>query len=218
MSGIDIYHFQVEGFFNTFIYLFGCVGSSLLRAGFLQLQQAGATPRHGAQASRCDSFSCCGARALGVWASAVVARGLTSCGSWALECRLSSCGAWAWLLHGMWDLPGPGIEPVSPALAGGFLTTVTPGKSQVEALREHLKCYLSFLPHHWQLPSQWLLCQLGSQSQPVMQHGQEINPCYFKQLELLEFFYYQPLLTYIGTNVHMGKLVLKIVPLFYSNL
>ena len=29
----------------------------------------------------------------------------------------------------MWDLPGPEIEPVSPALAGGFLTTVPPGKS-----------------------------------------------------------------------------------------
>ena len=29
----------------------------------------------------------------------------------------------------MWDLPGPGIEPVSPALAGGFLTTAPPGKS-----------------------------------------------------------------------------------------
>ena len=28
----------------------------------------------------------------------------------------------------MWDLPGPGLEPVSPALAGGFLTTVPPGK------------------------------------------------------------------------------------------
>ena len=28
----------------------------------------------------------------------------------------------------MWDLPGPGIEPVSPALAGRFLTTVPPGK------------------------------------------------------------------------------------------
>ena len=27
----------------------------------------------------------------------------------------------------MWDLPGPGIEPVSPALAGGFLTTAPPG-------------------------------------------------------------------------------------------
>ena len=24
---------------------------------------------------------------------------------------------------GMWDLPGPGIEPVSPALAGRLLTT-----------------------------------------------------------------------------------------------
>ena len=31
--------------------------------------------------------------------------------------------------NGMWDLPGPGIEPVSPALAGGFLTTAPPGKS-----------------------------------------------------------------------------------------
>ena len=29
----------------------------------------------------------------------------------------------------MCDLPGPGIEPVSPALAGGFLTTASPGKS-----------------------------------------------------------------------------------------
>ena len=30
--------------------------------------------------------------------------------------------------HGMWDLPGPGIEPRSPALASGFLTTEPPGK------------------------------------------------------------------------------------------
>ena len=29
----------------------------------------------------------------------------------------------------MWDLPGPGLEPVSPALAGEFLTTAPPGKS-----------------------------------------------------------------------------------------
>ena len=31
----------------------------------------------------------------------------------------------------MWDLPGPGIEPVSPALVGVFFTTAPPGKSQV---------------------------------------------------------------------------------------
>ena len=32
------------------------------------------------------------------------------------------------LLRGVWELPGPGLEPVSPALAGGFLTTAPPGK------------------------------------------------------------------------------------------
>ena len=62
----------------------------------------------GARASHCSGFPCCGAWARG----------------------LSSCGARAQLLRGMWDLPGAGIEPVSPELAGGFLTTVPPGKSQ----------------------------------------------------------------------------------------
>ena len=61
----------------------------------------------------------CRARALGVRASVVVAHRLSSCGSRALERRLSSCGAWASLLCGMWDLPVPGLEPASPALAGG---------------------------------------------------------------------------------------------------
>ena len=28
----------------------------------------------------------------------------------------------------MWDLPGPGLKPTSPALAGGFSTTTPPGK------------------------------------------------------------------------------------------
>ena len=31
----------------------------------------------------------------------------------------------------MWDLPRPGVEPVSPALTGGFLTTAPPGKSSI---------------------------------------------------------------------------------------
>ena len=42
--------------------------------------------------------------------------------------RLSNCGSRAQLLRGMWDLPRPGLEPVSPALAGRFSTTVPPGK------------------------------------------------------------------------------------------
>ena len=31
----------------------------------------------------------------------------------------------------MWDLPGPGVEPMSPALAGGFFTTEPRGKPPV---------------------------------------------------------------------------------------
>ena len=45
--------------------------------------------------------------------------------------RLSSCGSRAQLLRGTWDLPGPGLEPVSPALAGRFSTTVPPRKPLV---------------------------------------------------------------------------------------
>ena len=45
--------------------------------------------------------------------------------------RLSNCGSRAQLLRGMWDLPRPGLEPVYPALAGGFLTTAPPGKPKI---------------------------------------------------------------------------------------
>ena len=42
--------------------------------------------------------------------------------------RLSNCGSRAQPLRGTWDLPRPGLEPVSPALAGRFSTTAPPGK------------------------------------------------------------------------------------------
>ena len=66
-----------------YLFIFGCVRSLLLRAGFLPLRPAGATLCCGARASHCGGFSCCGARALGVWASVVVTHQLSSCGSWA---------------------------------------------------------------------------------------------------------------------------------------
>ena len=43
-------------------------------------------------------------------------------------CRLSNCGSRAQQLRGIWDLPRPGFEPLSPALAGRLSTTVPPGK------------------------------------------------------------------------------------------
>ena len=39
------------------------------------------------------------------------------------------------------DLPGPGIEPVSPALADVFFTTETPGKSSLPAAAKSLQSW-----------------------------------------------------------------------------
>ena len=80
----------------------------------------------------------------GVWTpehagSVVAACGLSSCGARALEhvgsvvaaCGLS-CPATCRIL-----VPRPRIEPTSPALEGGFLTTGPPGKSPQQALLNH---------------------------------------------------------------------------------
>ena len=95
----------------------GCVGSSLLCVGFLQLWRAGATLCCGAQASHCSGFFCCGA--------VLQARRLQQL--WLVGSRAQA----QQLLRGMWDLPRPGLEPVSPALAGGFLTTAPSGKPRL---------------------------------------------------------------------------------------
>ena len=43
----------------------------------------------------------------------------------------------------MWDLPGPGLEPVSPALAGRFLTTEPPGKPPFLLYDTHFQGFLN---------------------------------------------------------------------------
>ena len=68
---VYLYHFFKKKLFILLSYLFivsGCIWSSLRRAE--------ATLRCGVRASHCSGFSCCGARALGAWASVVVALGL----------------------------------------------------------------------------------------------------------------------------------------------
>ena len=42
----------------------------------------------------------------------------------------------------MWDLPGPGLEPMCPELAGGFLTTAPPGKP----MYSYFKLSFDFIP------------------------------------------------------------------------
>ena len=76
------------------------------------------------------AFSSCGKRG----PLLIAVRGpLTIAGSLVAEHRLqtrrlSSCGSRAQLLRGMWDPPRPGLEPVSPALAGRLPTTAPPRK------------------------------------------------------------------------------------------
>ena len=91
-------------FLNKFIYLFiylliylfifGCAGSSLLRelslvaviGGYSSLWCAGFSLRW---------LLLLWSTGSGTWASVATAHKLSSCGSWALECRLSGCGAQA---------------------------------------------------------------------------------------------------------------------------
>ena len=120
--------FSSSAFLKVHVFIFGCAGSPSLSAGFLYLQRAGVALCGRERASPCGGPSCCRAWALGVRISVVTADGLSICGSRALEHRLSSCGAQDSLLCSMWDLPGPRIEPMPPALAGESLITGPPGK------------------------------------------------------------------------------------------
>ena len=104
-----------------FLKIFGYAESSLLSGLFSSCGKQGLCYSCSVRVSHSSGFSCCGVWALGPL-------GFSSCGSWALEHRLDSCDTQTKLFCGMWDLPGSGIEPVSPALAGGFFTTKPPGK------------------------------------------------------------------------------------------
>ena len=86
-------------FLCLFIYLFiyGCLG---LRCWVWAFSSSCGEPELlfivvRTQASHWGGFLCCGARALVLWATVVVAHGLSSCGFQALDRRLSSCGAQA---------------------------------------------------------------------------------------------------------------------------
>ena len=97
---------KVERFLKIcFVY-----GSALLPAGLLQLPGVGGA-----------TLQLWGA-GFSLWRLLV----LRDTGSRALTQELWRVGSAVW---SMWELPGPGIEPVSPALAGGcFFTTEPPGK------------------------------------------------------------------------------------------
>ena len=89
--------FFLRELYYFYLFIFGCVGSSLLRGlslvveseGYSSLRCVGFSLRWllllRSTGSRRMGFSSCGSQAL--------EHRLSSCGTWALECRLSSCGA-----------------------------------------------------------------------------------------------------------------------------
>ena len=128
---IDILFFLSFLFFKKLInlFIFGCVWSSFLCEGFLQLWRAGATLHRGARASHC--------RGLSLWSTGSRRAG-------------SVVGSRAQLLRGMWDLPRPGLEPVFPALAGRLSTIAPPGKPDIlfnmyHHLRNLMKQFIAFI-------------------------------------------------------------------------
>ena len=64
-----------------------------------------------------------------VGAEAVLPRGERASHRSALSCcAAQALHGQAWLSDGLWNLSRPGVKAVSPALAGGFLTTGRPAK------------------------------------------------------------------------------------------
>ena len=92
------------------LFIFGCIGSLLLHASFLQLQPAGATLHFDVQASHCSGFS------LQSTSSRVQAQQLQRMGLVLL-----------WHMGSSW-IRDRRIKSMFSALAGGFLTTGPPGK------------------------------------------------------------------------------------------
>ena len=111
----------------------GCAGLHC-PGGFSPVSMGGGLPSScRVQASR--SAASAARRLGGARASAVWAPRLWSTGSGLVVHRFGlPLGAWGHPL-GAWDLPRSGIESLSPALAGRFLTAEPPGKF-------HLDCFL----------------------------------------------------------------------------
>ena len=114
----DLQNCKVTSRLGVFKRLFACLRLCWVFAGYTRALSSG-----GCSLPRCMGFLLQGPllfrRSTG--------SGLT--GSSSHSTGVSHCDAWAWFPRGMWELPRPGVEPVSPALTGRFFTTLPPGKS-----------------------------------------------------------------------------------------
>ena len=96
-----------------------------------------------------------------LWNQALRGAGFRSCDVWALEHRLGSCGVWAWLPCGMWHLPGPGLEPMSPASAGGLFPLLLGCEDERDSVKRLFT-----------VPLAEVCCPASSVPAPLAQHSQ----------------------------------------------
>ena len=107
--GIKKYFNLVSNLLITYLFLL-VLGVRCCTRAFSDCYELGVTLYCGAWASHCSGSFHCRTPAVG-------------CGAF------SSCGPRTYFPHGMWNLPRPGIETMSLALAGGFSTTGPPETS-----------------------------------------------------------------------------------------
>ena len=131
--------------FKKFSFFLAVLGLRCRAWAFSSCSEQGLPSSCGMLVSHCSGFSCSGAQALGH-------RGF------------SSWGTGASLPRGLWSLPRPEMEPMSPALAGGFLTTRPPVKS----------CTCNFNQYWW--PALKKVC---NDSYSHYQCIQCLSPCIF---------------------------------------
>ena len=124
--------FSLSLFKISFIYfLLAVLGLCCCTRAFSSFSKWELLPSCSAAASHCSAFSSCGAQSL-------KHSGFGSCGTWAQQLRLTSSRGQAQQLWPMclgspsvWNLPRPGIKPMSSTWTGRFLTTGPPGKSSL---------------------------------------------------------------------------------------
>ena len=128
-------------------YLSVALGLGCSMQSFSSCSKRGLHSNCNAWASHGGGFSCC---------QACAHMGFISCGVWAQQ--LGRIGLSCPVVYRML-VPGPGIKPVFPALAGRFLPTGLPGKSlqvilmhtsHTIFLRLKSPCSTSWFPHNFQ--------------------------------------------------------------------
>ena len=100
-----------------YLFIFGCTGS-FCYVWFSLVSARGLLSSCSGRTSSCSGFSCS-------WSTGSGHMGFIS------------CGVHGYLLRDMWNIPGAGIELMSPALAGRFLYTEPQGSSTPKSLIEN---------------------------------------------------------------------------------